>query len=63
MITTYRTEHQLAYQHGEFMTSLVYIQMQLPRNFMVIKRMHKQCVPDALSPSPTCTLCLGTRLA
>ena len=41
------------------MTSPVYVQTRSPQNSVAIKRMHKQCVPGALSPPPPR---LGTRL-
>ena len=43
-----------------FRMSSVYkhIRAWMPRNSMVIMRMHKQCVPGACSPSP----CLRTRV-
>ena len=58
------TAHELADQRSEFMMSPVYVYVHVrtrsPRNSMVIKRMHKQCVPGALSPPPPSRL--GTRL-
>ena len=52
-----RTEHYLAHQHSEFVTSPVYVRIRMN---VAIKRMRKQCVPGALSPPPP--LYLGTRL-
>ena len=49
-----RTEHQLARQHSEFMTSQLYVCKCTNTVPMAIKRMHKQCVPGALSPPPPC---------